>query len=172
MNQCDEAPRVHNRFIGRRAVRQCAPTARDRPAVIDERWEHFYHQADIGVRGIGPNLDAAFEQAALALVSVICDPARVDAKESVEIRCTAPNDEILFVDWINALVFEMATRTMLFSRFAVRIENGSLHATAQGEPVDTARHAPAVEVKGATLTDLCVAKKDDGQWLAQCVVDV
>ena len=140
--------------------------------MTEERWEHFYHQADIGVRGFGPSLEAAFEQAALALVSVVCDPARVEAKESVEIRCAAPNDEILLVDWLNALVFEMATRTMLFSRFAVRIGGGGLRATAWGEPVDTARHAPAVEVKGATLTDLCVEKSDDGRWLAQCVVDV
>ena len=137
-----------------------------------ERWEHFYHQADIGVRGIGPSLDSAFEQAALALTSVVCDPQRVEPNVAVEVRCAAPNEEILFVDWLNALVFEMATRTMLFSRFAVRIEKGSLHATAWGEPVDTARHAPAVEVKGATLTDLRVTKGGDGKWLAQCVVDV
>ncbi len=138
----------------------------------ERRWDHFCHQADIGVRGIGPSLDAAFEQAAIALVSVICDLSRVDPQEAVEIRCTAPSSEILLVDWLNALIFEMATRNMLFSRFAVRIDGSNLRATAWGEPTDVARHAPAVEVKGATLTDLCVKRCETGQWLAQCVVDV
>jgi len=140
--------------------------------VNERRWEHFCHQADIGVRGIGPSLNAAFEQAAIALVSVICDLSRVGPQEAVEIRCTAPNNEILLVDWLNALIFEMATRNMLFSRFAVRIDDSNLRATAWGEPTDVARHAPAVEVKGATLTELRVKRCETGQWLAQCVVDV
>jgi SHS2 domain-containing protein len=31
---------------------------------------------------------------------------------------------------------------------------------------------PAVEVKGATLTELKVSRNADGLWTAQCVVDV
>jgi SHS2 domain-containing protein len=38
--------------------------------------------------------------------------------------------------------------------------------------VDVARHQPAVEVKGATFTELKVRRTDQGEWLAQCVVDV
>jgi tRNA nucleotidyltransferase (CCA-adding enzyme) len=29
------------------------------------RWEHFAHDADIGVRGIGASVEEAFEQAAV-----------------------------------------------------------------------------------------------------------
>jgi SHS2 domain-containing protein len=61
---------------------------------------------------------------------------------------------------------------MLFSRFDVHIAGDSLEADAWGEPIDVARHAPAVEVKGATLTELAVRREPDGRWLAQCVVDV
>ena len=32
-------------------------------------WEHFAHGSDIGVRGFGPSMEAAFEQAALALTA-------------------------------------------------------------------------------------------------------
>ncbi len=35
-----------------------------------------------------------------------------------------------------------------------------------------ARHQPAVEVKGATLTALEVRRASGGGWIAQCVVDV
>jgi SHS2 domain-containing protein len=135
------------------------------------RWEHFAHDADVGVRGIGPTREAAFEQGALALMHAIGDPARIEPREVVEIACDAPDDALLFVDWLNALVFEAATRAMLFSRFEVTIDGSRLRGRAWGEPIDSARHDLGVEVKGATYTDLKVARHEGG-WLAQCVVDV
>ena len=136
------------------------------------QWEHFDHGADIGVRGIGRTAAQAFEQAALALTAVVTDPARVAAREQVAISCTAPDEELLLVEWLNAIVFEMATRKMLFGRFQVRLNGGRLHGSLWGQPVNVAQHEPAVEVKGATYTELKVEHRDDGQWVAQCVVDV
>ena len=135
-------------------------------------WEHFAHGADIGVRGIGPTKEAAFEQAALALTGVITDLESVRPDVAVRITCEAPADDLLLVDWLNALVYEMATRRMLFSAFVVSIDGSRLGATAWGEPVDRVLHEPAVEVKGATYTSLSVERHEDGRWLAQCVVDV
>ncbi len=140
---------------------------------MDEaHWEHFPHDADIGVRGIGSSKAEAFAQAATALTAVITDPAAVAAGTAVAISCTAPDDAVLLVDWLNALVYEMATRRMLFGRFDVAIDDDRLTATAWGEYVDRARHQPAVEVKGATFTCVLVARDLDGTWRAQCVVDV
>lgn len=140
--------------------------------MIAARWEHFPHQADMGVRGIGPTLATAFEQAALAMTAIVTDLAWVAADKAVEIRCEAPDDELLLVDWLNALILEMAARHMLFSRFEVTLNGQCLHATAWGEAVDTQKHQPAVEIKGATYTELKVEKHESGRWLAQCVVDV
>ncbi len=135
-------------------------------------WETFAHEADIGVRGIGATVSEAFAGAATALTASICDPARVAAREAVPIECAAPDTELLLVDWLNALVYEMATRHMLFSRFEVAIDGDRLRATAWGEPADVTRHRPAAEVKGASFCELAVKRRSDGQWLAQCVVDV
>jgi tRNA nucleotidyltransferase (CCA-adding enzyme) len=96
----------------------------------------------------------------------------VELRERVDIRCENSDLELLLADWLNALVFEMATRRLLFGAFAVKLEGGTLVAVAQGEPVDVPRHHPAVEVKGATLTALSVAQRPGGEWIAQCVVDV
>jgi len=114
----------------------------------------------------------AFEQAAVAMTAVVSDPERVAPRSSIEISCSAPNEELLLVDWLNAIVFEMSTRTMLFSRFEVRLDDHSLRGRAWGESVDVSRHDPIVEIKGATYTSLSVARDESGQWLAQCVVDV
>lgn len=135
------------------------------------RWEHFSHEADMGVRGIGRTREEAFEQAGLALTAVITDPANVRAVEPVAIEASAPDDEMLFVDWLNGLIYEMATRSLLFSRFEVHITDRRLNGRAWGEPVVNERHQPAVEVKGATYTALRVANEND-VWIAQCVVDV
>lgn len=135
-------------------------------------WEHFPHEADIGVRGIGSTKEAAFEQAGLALTAVITEPTSVASTQALSITCEAPDDELLLVDWLNALVYEMATRKMLFSCFAVRFKDHSLYATVWGEPIEVARHQPAVEVKGATYTELSVKQDEQGRWIAQCIVDV
>ncbi|MFM9888887.1 MAG: archease [Burkholderiales bacterium] len=135
------------------------------------RWEHFPHEADMGIRGFGATKAEAFEQAALALTAVISDPALVMPRETIMIDCEAPDDELLFAEWLNRLIFEMATRKMLFSRFVVRMENGQLRGRASGEPIDPKRHDPAVEAKGATYTALRVGC-DAGEWVAQTVVDV
>jgi SHS2 domain-containing protein len=135
------------------------------------RWEHYEHGADIGVRGFGATKAQAFEQAALAMMAVVADPATVAQRERVAIRCEAADDELLLAEWLNAVVYEISVRRMLFSRFAVQLEGGRLTAEAWGEAVDLERHHPAVEVKGATYTTLRVARQEDG-WVAQTVVDV
>lgn len=135
-------------------------------------WEHFDHGADIGVRGRGATLAEAFANAALALTAVVTAPERVCPDTATTIHCEAPDDELLLMDWLNALVYEMATRGMLYSRFEVHIADHRLRARAFGEPVSRARHRPAVEVKGATLTGLAVRHVSDNAYIAECVVDV
>jgi len=135
-------------------------------------WEHFAHGADIGVRGIGASVGEAFEQAALAMTAVIVPPEAVRLEVAIAITCSGGDTEDLLVAWLNALVFEMATRHMLFGAFRVHLEHGVVVAAATGEAIDAGRHEPAVEVKGATYTALEVRQRSDGQWIAQCVVDV
>lgn len=136
------------------------------------RWEHFGHEADIGVHGVGRNPGEAFAQAALALTAVVTEPTAVAPDEAVAIECAAPDIELLLVDWLNAIIYEMAVRHMLFSRFDVHITDGRLSARLFGQQVDPARHQPAVEVKGATCTALSVREDDHGVWHARCVIDV
>lgn len=136
------------------------------------RWEHFSHGSDIGVRGFGRSPEEAFEQAALALSGVIADPSTILPIESIELSCEAPDLELLLMSWLNANIYEMAVRKMLFSTFQVRISGNCLVGVLAGERVDPERHRLAVEAKGATVTALQVSKLKDGQWLAQCVVDV
>jgi SHS2 domain-containing protein len=126
----------------------------------------------MGVRGIGETREEAFEGAACALVALTTELSDVAPNDRIDIEVNAPDEEQLLVEWLDALVFEMATRHMVFARFEVAIEGETLKGTAWGEKRDPGRHAEGVEVKGATFTELRVAKRADGRFLAQCVVDV
>ncbi len=138
----------------------------------EKHWEHYSHDADIGIRGVGATKEEAFEQAAIALMAVITDPSDIAPVEEVRVDCEAPDDELLLAEWLNELIYQMSTRRMLFARFEVRIDGHHLIGRAWGEPVDVGKHSPAVEVKGATYTALKVARDETGTWLAQLVVDV
>ena len=139
---------------------------------MKNHWEHFSHAADIGVRGIGESLPDAFGEAAKALTAVVTDLDKVNPDTLINIECDNPDRELLFVDWLNALVYEMATRCMLFSKFDVELQNNILKAQIWGEVLHQKKHQPAVEVKGATYTCLKVGQLKNQQWMAQTVVDV
>jgi SHS2 domain-containing protein len=139
-------------------------------------WHHYEHEADIGIEGIGACLEDAFIQAAIALTAVITEPENIEPALETEIHCEAPNLEILFVDWLNALIYEMANQKMLFSRFVLEITTQSkevtLKAKVWGEKIIQSKHHPVVEIKGATFTTLHVYQDEEHVWHAQTVVDV
>ena len=51
--------------------------------------EQFPHDADVGLRGLGPSLEVAFEQAALALTGIVTD-AEIAATTKVEVELRGP----------------------------------------------------------------------------------
>ena len=134
-------------------------------------YETFEHEADIGIRGFGSSLEEAFENAAIALYSVIVNTGKVNPKETRAVTVSAPDRELLLVEWLNALLALSDIERMVFSKFEVMIENTTLTGVARGERLDRARHEAHVEVKGATYHLLSV-KERDGRYTAQCVVDV
>lgn len=156
---------------GREAPRRLGYVTMPDGTASDRGWRHFAHGADLGVCGWGPTLAAAFEQAALALTAAVT-AAQVAARDKVEVTCEAADRELLLVDWLNAIIYEMAVRRMLFGRFEVRIDGCRLAAVIRGEKIDPRRHQPACEPKGATYTELQVAQDARGVWTARCVVDV
>ena len=135
-------------------------------------WKHFEHEADIGLAATSDSREGLFEAMGAALTGVVTDPAIIEPRQRIRIQCSADDDALLMVDWINSLIFEMATRSMLFGAWQVTLQGCELDALVDGEPVDRERHQPAVEVKGATYTELLVEQDATGQWRAQCIVDV
>ena len=101
--------------------------------------------------GRGATLAEALANAGRALTAVVTDPGSIREVLSVEIACESADPEVLLFDWLNALVFEMATRHVLFGRYDVRVDGASLVARAFGEPVEVARHQPGGRGEGGDL---------------------
>lgn len=139
-------------------------------------YEHFPHEADIGIRGIGNSVEEAFCEAAKALFDVEVDIKTVEPKEEIKITAEASNIEELFVEWLNSLLAEAGINNMVFSEFKVHISNNKLQGVAFGEQLDVQKHKAKEEVKGATYSQLKVevaaSGKHKGKWIAQCIVDV
>jgi SHS2 domain-containing protein len=117
-------------------------------------------------------MEIAFAQAATAMMAVMTDVEAIRGSQSVEFACQESDTELLLLAWLNAVLYEMDTRRMLFGRFEVRIVGDQLAAKAWGEPIDSKRHEFLVEVKAATAAELKVGKDGHGKWFAQCIVDV
>ena len=134
-------------------------------------YETFEHEADIGIRGFGATIAEAFENTAVALYSVMVNVHRVRPNEQRIVKVSAPDRELLLVEWLNALLSQSDIDRMVFSKFEVKINGTLLTGTAWGETLDRERHQAHVEVKGATYHMLSVQERDNG-YVAQCVVDV
>jgi protein archease len=135
------------------------------------QFETFEHEADIGIRGFGGSMQEAFENAAVALYSVMVNIDAVNPLEERTVTVSAQDRELLLVEWLNALLAISDIERMVFSKFEVEMEGTTLAGVAWGETLDWDRHEPRVEVKGATYHMLSV-KEQDGKYTAQCVVDV
>jgi SHS2 domain-containing protein len=134
-------------------------------------YETFEHEADIGIRGFGATVEESFENAAKALYSVMVNVNAVNPVHKRSLTVSAPDRELLLVEWLNALLALSDIERMVFSKFQVKIDGVSLLGDAWGESLDRVRHEPNVEVKGATLHLLSV-REESGMFIAQCVVDV
>ena len=131
---------------------------------------YFDHDADVGLSGRGPTLEAAFETAATGLFALMVDVAAVQPRERVAFVFEEADPELALVEWLNRLLAEARSRGLVFGRFRLRRQGDRWQGEAWGEPW-RAGLEPGVEVKGATLTMLAVRQEPQG-WEARCVVDV
>jgi len=132
------------------------------------------HTADVGLRVWGPSEAALFEQAALALSSLVCDPQTVEPRETYTVIAEAPagSPDALLVAWLNELLYRIDTDGIVFASFSVEgLTHRYVSARVKGEPLDRGRHGSRLDVKAATYHGLSVRRLED-HWEATVVLDV
>ena len=130
------------------------------------------HTADVGFEAFGATLEKVFENAALALVNLMVDPATIRLRESLILRADGSSRESLLVNWLSEILYQFDTEGWLFRRFHLRWEGEqTLEATCQGERFDPTRHQAKTLVKAVTYYRLALEQKGDA-WRAEIFVDI
>jgi SHS2 domain-containing protein len=140
-----------------------------RPSVA---YEILEHPADVGFRAFGPTLEALFENAALALASLMVDPETVVERDSRALTATGTDLESLLYDWLSVILAIADAERWVFRRFRVEhLEPGRVTGIGYGEPLDKTRHHLGTYIKAVTLHQFRVEQTPTG-WSAQVYLDV
>lgn len=130
------------------------------------------HPADLGIEATGRTASEAFEQAALALMSVILDPRSVAAREERLLSVAGADPEQLLVRWLGEVLYlydgqRFATREVRITRWT----GTELSAVVRGEPLDPSRHTSRLDVKAVTYHQIAV-REEAGSVTLQVYLDI
>jgi SHS2 domain-containing protein len=138
---------------------------------MEKRFEIIEHTADVGIRAFGKDLPEVYANAAQAMFSLITDLDTVREVLSREVSVSAPDREILLVEWLNELVYLFDVEYLLFKRFEIsELSATGLKARCYGEKVDKSRHALKTGIKSATYHMLKV--EQNGRFQAEVLLDI
>lgn len=137
-----------------------------------KRYEQFPHTADIGVRVYGRTLKELFENAAFGMFDIIADIEGLNTSITENFDLKASNHEELLVAWLDELLYNFYTKSIIFSKFEVEeLTQDRMKAKAFGRPVGENRNRLKTEIKAATYSGLEI-KKTDGGYSVEIIFDV
>ena len=135
-------------------------------------FEILEHTADIGFRARGCTKGEMFAAAALALESIALELDGVRPSQLYPLAVTGDDDESLLVNWLSEVLYHLDGLRVVMSRFQIdELSSTAVRGQGWGEPLDAARHAPKLVVKGVTYHQLKITKDAQG-WCAEVYLDV
>ncbi|MBP7217121.1 MAG: archease [Candidatus Omnitrophica bacterium] len=139
-------------------------------------YELIEHTADVGMRVKGPDMQALFKNAALAMFDVIAGVASAHPQinqtlvRKFTIKQQAENSEELLIHWLNELLSLSSAKSYVFFKFIIQsINEHRIEAFVEGAPSEY--YHSNVEIKAATYHQLSLKKTPSG-WLAEVIFDV
>ena len=133
-------------------------------------WEVLDHTADIGFRAWGPSLEALFEKAAEAVLSLAVHLDRVESRQERLISVEGMDGEELLVAWLQELLYLWTADGFVGCGFRVQIEQPlqqeperpwRLMGLVDGEVWDPERHEAYTDIKAATYHNLRIQEDRD-----------
>ena len=136
-------------------------------------YEYIEHTADAGMRVWGDSLHALFTHAAQGLFEMIAVVDSIDATSAIDVHLKSESVDMLFVAWLDELVFKHETAEMFFKQVEIStIYPIELVAKVYGEPADFSKHSVYTEIKAVTYHQLYVIQNGAGIWEAQVIFDL
>ncbi|MDI6780248.1 MAG: archease [Bacteroidota bacterium] len=121
------------------------------------------HPADIGIEAYGSNLKAAFEQSAIALMSVILDSSNINNTKSRLIEMFASDYEQLLVKWLSEVLYLYDGENFVVGGFEIEtLTSNFLKAKVKGEKFNIIKHPTKLDVKAITYHQIIVQENEHG----------
>ena len=137
-----------------------------------KRYEQIEHTADVGIKVYGKDLKELFANAAFAMFDIMADLEGLKGSVTVDIKKEAPNSEELLIEWLDELLYNFYTKTLIFNDFQIiELDEKHIVAKATGRHVGENRSRLKTEIKAATYHELKIEQKDD-IFQTQLIFDV
>ena len=135
-------------------------------------FEILDHTADISIKAYGKDLKELFRNTAFGMFSILADLEGITNSTEMEIKVEAPDTEELLVEWLDELLYNFYTKTLIFSKFDItELTDKKLTAKVKGRFVWENKNRLKTEIKAATRHDLHIEKKED-RYEVRIVFDV
>jgi SHS2 domain-containing protein len=140
------------------------------------------HMTDAVIEAYGSTLEAAFENAAMALCDTMIDLKLVVPRNEFKFSAKGNDLYSLLFDWLDQVMLLLVADRIAMSQFSVNIKQNNnnnnndgvsylLEGTAKGEPLDLDRHHYKVEIKAVTYHEMEI-KQENGIFIARFLLDL
>lgn len=130
------------------------------------------HPADMGIEAYGENLKEAFEEAAIALTSIILDMAAIEPSQNRKIEIKASDYEHLLVKWLSEILYLYDGDNFVCCDFNVEdLQPNYLIAEVKGEIFDNKKHLTKLDVKAVTYHQILVCENAE-RGLVRVFLDI
>jgi SHS2 domain-containing protein len=136
---------------------------------VKVRFEILEHPADVGFLAYGATLAELFENAALAMCSLVCAPEKIENRQRREIAAGGLDIEALLYAWLaEILAVADAEQLVLCSVKVADLREpsgkiaGEVRGTVQGEKFSRERHDAGTYIKAVTLHQFAVGQVPEG----------
>lgn len=130
-------------------------------------FEFMDHTADVSVKSWGRNLEEAFSQTALSLMTTITpNLKKISPKIEKKFEIVSEDKYALCFDFLSEFLYIFDVEDLVFSYISVisiqKIEEKyKLIALAKGEPFDRDKHEIGTEVKAITYSFMNIEEKEN-----------
>ncbi|MFC2160512.1 archease [Acidobacteriota bacterium] len=141
-----------------------------------QKFKYLQHTADAKFQAFGKTVEEAFCHAALAMVSLMWDPEKIEAKIELNLCVTGRDEKQLLLNFLQDILFKLDTKMFLLKtvkKICLIEENNqlTLKAVLAGDTFSE-RYETFGEVKAATYHEMEIAKNHDVYVMVQVVVDM
>lgn len=130
---------------------------------MESGYKILEHPADMGIEAFGKNLKSAFEQSAIALVSIIMNTSEIETIRYKQIEIYASDYEHLLVRWLSEILYIYDGEKFAPSKFKIEmLTSNFLKAKISGENFKKNKHTTNLDVKAITYHQIFVEENSEG----------